>query len=71
MQRLTDPEKNLAMDVHEYLDEDFSGGHQACTQPGPANLKDLTDFLKKYELKVRCISPHLCLPNRTHTADRR
>jgi endoglucanase len=56
MYKLQDPLNNTAMDVHEYLDQDFSGGHQACTQPGPSNLADLTAFLKQYGLKVSLLT---------------
>ena len=51
MYKLVDPLKNTAIEVHEYLDEDFSGGHAECTQPGPSNLAGLTAWLKKYNLK--------------------
>ncbi|KAJ7929600.1 endoglucanase 1 [Mycena leptocephala] len=33
LNKLVDPVKNTAMDIHEYLDIDFSGGHAECTQP--------------------------------------
>ncbi|CAE6457739.1 unnamed protein product [Rhizoctonia solani] len=52
MYKLIDPLKNLAIEVHEYLDVDYSGGHAECTQPGPSNLAALTAWLKKYGLKA-------------------
>jgi endoglucanase len=53
MYKLTDPVNNTAIDIHEYLDTDFSGGHQVCNQSGPANLAPLTAWLKEHNLKVR------------------
>ncbi|KAG9078989.1 hypothetical protein FS749_008942, partial [Ceratobasidium sp. UAMH 11750] len=50
--KLVDPAKNTAIEVHEYLDQDFSGSHAECTQPGPSNLAALTTWLKKYQLKA-------------------
>ncbi|CAE6470491.1 unnamed protein product [Rhizoctonia solani] len=52
MYKLIDPLKNLAIEVHEYLDVDYSGSHAECTQPGPSNLAALTAWLKKYGLKA-------------------
>ncbi|KAG9099533.1 hypothetical protein FRC06_005176 [Ceratobasidium sp. 370] len=52
MYKLVDPLKNTAIEVHEYLDQDFSGSHAECTQPGPSNLAALTTWLKKYNLKA-------------------
>jgi len=50
--KLRDPLRNTAIDVHEYLDEDFSGGHAECTQPGPSNLANLTSWLRQHNLKA-------------------
>ena len=50
--QLTDPAGNTAIDIHEYLDVDFSGSHSACTQPGPSNLAGLTSWLKQHNLKA-------------------
>ncbi|KAJ6531396.1 endoglucanase 1 [Mycena vulgaris] len=52
MNKLVDPIKNTAMDIHEYLDIDFSGGHAECTQPGPSNLANLTTWLRENNLKA-------------------
>ncbi|KAJ7143824.1 endoglucanase 1 [Mycena epipterygia] len=52
MNKLVDPIRNTAIDVHEYLDIDFSGGHAECTQPGPANLANLTTWLRENNLKA-------------------
>jgi len=49
---LHDPLHNTAIDVHEYLDIDFSGGHANCTQPGPSNLAGLTSWLEQNKLKA-------------------
>ncbi|KIJ53793.1 glycoside hydrolase family 5 protein [Sphaerobolus stellatus SS14] len=50
--KLVDPFSNTAIDVHEYLDIDFSGGHNVCSQPGPSNLAGLTAWLKQHKLKA-------------------
>ena len=50
--KLVDPLNNTALDIHEYLDVDFSGGHSVCNQSGPANLAGLTGWLEEYGLKV-------------------
>ncbi|KAK4235900.1 glycoside hydrolase superfamily [Achaetomium macrosporum] len=50
--KLADPEENLAIDIHEYLDEDFSGGHAACTQDPATNLAGVTAWLKEHKLKA-------------------
>ncbi|THH04003.1 hypothetical protein EW145_g5838 [Phellinidium pouzarii] len=52
MNMLVDPLNNTAIDIHEYLDEDFSGTHANCTQPGPANLAALTTWLEQNNLKA-------------------
>lgn len=52
MYKLNDPANNLAIDIHEYLDEDFSGSHYNCTNPFPSNLYGLTKWLKKHNLKA-------------------
>jgi len=52
MNMLKDPLKNTAIDVHEYLDVDFSGSHDECTQPGPSNLAPLTAWLQQNNLKA-------------------
>ncbi|TDL20786.1 endoglucanase 1 [Rickenella mellea] len=52
MFKLHDPANNYAIDIHEYLDIDFSGGHAECAQPAPSNLAALTTWLKKHSLKA-------------------
>ncbi|KAJ7075923.1 endoglucanase 1 [Mycena belliarum] len=52
MNKLVDPIKNTAIDIHEYLDVDFSGQHAECTQPGPSNLADVTAWLRDNNLKA-------------------
>jgi endoglucanase len=51
--KISDPLNNTAIDIHEYLDTDFSGRHLVCNQSGPANLAGVTGWLKQYGLKVR------------------
>ncbi|KAK0739412.1 glycoside hydrolase superfamily [Apiosordaria backusii] len=50
--KLVDPIKNLAVDIHEYLDEDFSGSHLACTQDPVPNLVGVTSWLRHHGLKA-------------------
>ncbi|KZT35506.1 endoglucanase 1 [Sistotremastrum suecicum HHB10207 ss-3] len=50
--KLVDPLKNTAIEVHEYLDVDFSGGHANCTSPGPTYLANLTSWLQQHNLKA-------------------
>ncbi|KAJ7751843.1 endoglucanase 1 [Mycena olivaceomarginata] len=52
LNKLFDPIRNTAIDVHEYLDIDFSGGHAECTQPGPSNLANVTTWLRQNHLKA-------------------
>jgi endoglucanase len=54
---LKDPLNNTAIDIHEYLDEDFSGSHDTCTQPGPENLAALTAWLQENNLKCVFLPP--------------
>jgi endoglucanase len=46
MNQFKDPANNTALDIHEYLDVDFSGGHSACVSDAATYLKDLTAWLK-------------------------
>ncbi|KAK0618992.1 glycoside hydrolase family 5 protein [Immersiella caudata] len=50
--KLVDPLKNTAIDIHEYLDEDFSGSHTECTQDPAKNLAGVTAWLKEHKLKA-------------------
>jgi aryl-phospho-beta-D-glucosidase BglC (GH1 family) len=50
--KLVDPARNLAIDIHEYLDVDFSGGHTACTQDPATNLANVTAWLRQHNLKA-------------------
>lgn len=45
MHKFVDPLNNTAIDVHEYLDEDYSGSHQECVN-GPEKLAPVTAWLK-------------------------
>jgi endoglucanase len=50
--KLHDPIENTAMDIHEYLDSDFSGSDIVCSQNASYNLDPLTGWLRKHHLKV-------------------
>ncbi|KAH6626486.1 glycoside hydrolase superfamily [Chaetomium sp. MPI-SDFR-AT-0129] len=52
LHKLVDPANNTAIDIHEYLDQDFSGSHTACTQDAATNLADVTAWLKEHNLKA-------------------
>ncbi|OTA67974.1 glycoside hydrolase family 5 protein [Hypoxylon sp. EC38] len=47
-----DPLNNTAVDIHEYLDVDFSGTHSECVSDPATNLKDVTNWLKEHNLKA-------------------
>ncbi|KAF4635569.1 hypothetical protein G7Y89_g2508 [Cudoniella acicularis] len=49
---IKDPLNNTAIDIHEYLDADFSGSHVSCNSSGPANLADVTAWLKANKFKA-------------------
>ncbi|KAF2179216.1 glycoside hydrolase family 5 protein [Zopfia rhizophila CBS 207.26] len=49
---LKDPENNTASDIHEYLDQDYSGSHAACAQPAASNLAGVTNWLKQNNLQA-------------------
>jgi hypothetical protein len=51
--RSFDPIENTAIDIHEYLDSDFSGSHVVCSRNASYNLDGLTCWLRKHHLKVR------------------
>ena len=50
--KIRDPINNTAIDIHEYLDYDFSGQHVVCNQSFPLNMAPLTAWLKTYQLKA-------------------
>ncbi|SPQ21567.1 527d8d77-a4a9-4c69-9b9f-50e02667cd75 [Thermothielavioides terrestris] len=52
LQKLVDPAGNLAIDIHEYLDVDFSGSHAACQQDPATNLANVTAWLREHKLKA-------------------
>ncbi len=52
MSRLRDPANNTAIDIHEYLDVDYSGQHVACKSDPAINLKDVTAWLRTNGLKA-------------------
>lgn len=41
-----------AFDIHEYLDEDFSGTQSVCSQPAAENLAGVTAWLEEYGYKA-------------------
>ncbi|CAI4215485.1 unnamed protein product [Parascedosporium putredinis] len=52
MHKIEDPENNFVLDVHEYLDEDYSGTHSECVNGYPEHLAELTAWLKENDLKA-------------------
>ncbi|KAI1490441.1 endoglucanase 1 [Biscogniauxia mediterranea] len=52
MYRFNDPLNNTAIDIHEYLDVDYSGSHSECVSDPATNLAALTEWLKTYQLKA-------------------
>lgn len=53
LNKIHDPIENTAIDIHEYLDSDFSGSHVLCSQNASYNLDGLTGRLRKHHLKAR------------------
>lgn len=43
---------STAMDIHEYLDVDYSGSHSDCESLASTNLAPLTSWLNQYGLKA-------------------
>ncbi|KAI0467979.1 glycoside hydrolase family 5 protein [Xylaria cf. heliscus] len=52
MNQFKDPANNTAIDIHEYLDVDFSGSHAACVSDAASHLSALTAWLKTNNLKA-------------------
>ena len=52
MGNIVDPENNFVFDVHEYLDEDYSGTHTECVNSYPENLEALTAWLRENNFKA-------------------
>ncbi|KAI1127883.1 glycoside hydrolase family 5 protein [Nemania abortiva] len=52
MNMFKDPANNTAIDIHEYLDVDYSGTHAACVNDAATHLADLTAWLKTNNLKA-------------------
>jgi endoglucanase len=50
MDRVKDPAGRLLLEVHQYFDEDGSGGHASCISPniGAARLHSFTDWLRRH-----------------------
>jgi endoglucanase len=49
--KIVDPVGNTAIDIHEYLDYDYSGQHIPCNQSFPANMAGITGWLRQHNLK--------------------
>jgi len=49
---LTDRLNNFAIDIHEYLDYDFSGTHSVCNASAPYYLANLTSWLQEHNFKA-------------------
>lgn len=52
MWKLRDPIHNTAIDIHEYLDVDFSGSHVDCVSDPRIFLANLTTWLENHHLKA-------------------
>ncbi|TRM64219.1 glycoside hydrolase superfamily [Schizophyllum amplum] len=50
---LTDPNDNVAIEMHQYLDSDGSGSHEVCVSPtiGSERLQAATEWLKANNLR--------------------
>ena len=53
MQGIVDPLNNYAVELHQYLDEDFSGTSSTCVSPtiGSEKLVEVTNWLREQGLK--------------------
>jgi endoglucanase len=52
MQGITDPVNNWVLDIHEYLDADYSGSSPACVNPYEVVMAELTAWLRTHRLKA-------------------
>jgi hypothetical protein len=52
MYQISDPANNWVVDIHEYLDQDYSGQHTACTQPFNKTMAPLTAWLKLHGIRA-------------------
>ena len=50
--KISDPIGNTAIEIHEYLDYDFSGTHKVCNQSYSANMECVTAWLNTHKLKA-------------------
>jgi endoglucanase len=52
--KLQDPANNMAIELHQYLDADFSGSHPDCTDPQNASalIAPATDWLRAHHRKA-------------------
>jgi endoglucanase len=51
---IQDPANNMAIELHQYLDPDFSGSHPGCTDPQTARtlIAPATDWLRAHNKKA-------------------
>lgn len=52
MYQIQDPANNWVVDIHEYLDTDFSGGHTECVNSFNDTMGPLTAWLKLHGVKA-------------------
>ncbi|OTB01754.1 glycoside hydrolase family 5 protein [Hypoxylon sp. CI-4A] len=52
LHQFIDPLNNTAIDIHEYLDVDFSGSHSECVSDPATNMAAVTSWLKEHNLKA-------------------
>jgi endoglucanase len=52
MDGIVDSGDNYAIEVHQYLDEDYSGSHAACTQDGSSVVAGLTTWARDQGVRV-------------------
>lgn len=52
MGKIEDPENNWVLDIHEYLDTDYSGTKNECVNPYDVAMAELTAWLKENKLKA-------------------
>ncbi|TGJ78512.1 hypothetical protein E0Z10_g10257 [Xylaria hypoxylon] len=52
MNQFQDPLNNTAIDIHEYLDIDYSGSHTQCANDAATHLTELTKWLKHFSSSV-------------------
>ncbi|RWA07678.1 hypothetical protein EKO27_g7427, partial [Xylaria grammica] len=71
MNQFKDPANNTAIDIHEYLDVDFSGSHAECVSDAATHLAELTAWLKvrTYTPLPHFLSSNLALTSSQQTTN--